>query len=83
MKVHRTLITTYKRTLKAAQSDPTLVPAAQVAALALLERSIQFGHKKLALKRLGAALSIGALPSEEHMRYCHKLASQTHLHDGR
>lgn len=43
---------------------------AQASALALLNRSIRFGHDRLALLRLADALRLGAHVSTEHWRYC-------------
>lgn len=43
------------------------------AALALLERSIQFGHGKLAVLRYLVAERLGATLSHEQFLYCHEV----------
>lgn len=41
---------------------------------ALLERSILFGHRRLALIRCVQLEQMGAQPSPEHLRYCQAVA---------
>lgn len=43
-------------------------------ALALLARSIRFGHGRLALIRLCAAVRLGANVPEDHWRYCRQVS---------
>lgn len=54
-------------------NSPEGLVAARNASLALLERSIRFGHKKLALKRLSDAVTLGAALDPEHFRYCREI----------
>jgi hypothetical protein len=42
----------------------------QESALALLARSIDFGHRRLAICRLSAAVQVGARVPPEHWLYC-------------
>lgn len=49
---------------------PALKLQGQTIALALLDRSIKFKHRRLALLRLIAAVETGALLSVEHWTYC-------------
>lgn len=44
-------------------------------ALALLARSIRFGHGRLALIRLCAAVRLGANVPEDHWRYCRQVSA--------
>ncbi|MHB1701988.1 MAG: hypothetical protein ACYCSN_18035 [Acidobacteriaceae bacterium] len=44
------------------------------AALWLLDRSIAFGHRRLAVVRLAMAVRVGASISPEHWRYCAEAA---------
>lgn len=48
---------------------------AKEAALSLLERSVRMGHCRLAVIRLQAAVSAGAVVPDEHWRYCHQAAA--------
>lgn len=43
-------------------------------ALALLERSVRFGHGRLALIRLEQAVNCGAVVSVDHWKYCYSAA---------
>lgn len=43
-------------------------------ALALLERSIGFGHSRLAVVRLAMAVNAGAPVRSEHWAYCRRVA---------
>jgi hypothetical protein len=47
---------------------------ARQSALHLLERSIRFGHHRLAIVRLATAVKIGAEPSDDHWAYCSRVA---------
>lgn len=51
----------------------------RTSALALLERSIQFGHDRLAVLRLEAAIRAGAKVTPRQWQYCASVAS--HLDD--
>jgi hypothetical protein len=46
-------------------------------ALALLTRSIHFGHHKLALLRLATAVELGAEVPNEHWMYCMRAAADS------
>lgn len=48
--------------------------SARGCALALLARSIGFGHRRLAVLRLAGAVQLGAAVSDEHWRYCEAVA---------
>jgi len=50
---------------------------AQQASLQLLERSIKFGHGRLAIVRLAMAVRSGAPISHEHWNYCHQYAASS------
>ena len=50
---------------------------AQEAALSLLERSIGFGHRRLAVIRLSIAVQTGADIPKEHWVYCREAASMS------
>lgn len=45
--------------------------------LELLERSMRFGHQRLALQRLHQALKLGAVLTETHWKYCHGVAARS------
>lgn len=47
---------------------------AKEAALSLLARSVRMGHRRLAVIRLQAAVSAGAVVPDEHWRYCQEAA---------
>ena len=47
-------------------------------ALALLERSMEFGHGALAVIRLAAAMKCGALVSERHWQFCRDVMAREH-----
>lgn len=55
-----------KRSLKAAQDDAEI----REAAVALLRHSLRFGHRRLSLKRLEAAVSCGADLTPEDLYRC-------------
>lgn len=46
-------------------------------ALALLSRSIRFGHGRLALLRLATAVELGAQVPGEHWMYCMRVAAES------
>jgi hypothetical protein len=48
---------------------------ARLAALGLLERSVQMHHDRLALQRLATAVHLGADVPEDHWAYCRQTAS--------
>jgi hypothetical protein len=56
-----------KRQAMKADTEPAL---AKEAALTLLERSIQFGHPRLAVIRLSMAAFLGAEVTADQYRYC-------------
>ncbi|MFM0341584.1 hypothetical protein [Paraburkholderia fungorum] len=45
-------------------------------ALALLERSIDYGHRHVAVIRFAMAVSIGAEVTVEHCKYCEEVAAR-------
>jgi len=51
-------------------ADDRKVALSKECALSLLRRSINFGHVRLAVIRLNAAVSAGAQVPAEHWRYC-------------
>lgn len=53
-----------------AQAEPSLRLQSQVIALALLDRSIKFKHRRLALLRLKEAVELGASVNTEQWTYC-------------
>lgn len=53
-----------------ADAAPALKLRSQAIALALLDRSIQFRHRRLALIRLREAIELGAPVSTEQWTYC-------------
>lgn len=54
---------------------PELKLQSQVIALALLDRSIKFKHRRLALLRFKDAIEMGAQVDVEHWIYCKSLLS--------
>lgn len=70
--MNRSDIRALKRQVRGDDSPEGIV-AARSASIALLERSIRFGHKKLALKRLSDAVALGANVGAEHFRYCREV----------
>jgi hypothetical protein len=63
-----------KRHTLTANTEPAL---AKEAALALLERSIQFGHPRLAVIRLSMAAFLGAEVTAAQYQYCHAAAQRS------
>lgn len=49
----------------------------QHCALALLARSIEFGHSRLAVIRLCTAIELGAQIPEKHWHYCSQVAKNS------
>lgn len=47
-------------------------------ALALLERSMDFGHGAVAVARLAVAVKCGAAVSDRHWRFCQEVVSHRH-----
>ena len=43
----------------------------------LLERSIRFGHDRLALQRLSQAVDLGARLNDVHWKYCRAVAARS------
>lgn len=69
----RQMIRDMKRTVAAGTRPGASTPTRQRAkesALALLDRSISFGHDRLAVIRLSMAVDSGAEVSHAHWRYC-------------
>lgn len=58
-------------------ANETSLALAKVAAIQLLERSIQFGHGRLAMLRLAIAVQSGAPIPRDHWNYCHQYASSS------
>ena len=72
-----------KRTLKAAErTDAALasMALARDAATALLERSIKFGHRRLAIIRLHAVVNVGGKASPDQWAYCREAAARSNDH---
>lgn len=53
-----------------------IVRRARQGALALLDRSIRFGHRRLAVRRLCEAMRLDALVPSECWRYCEKVVAE-------
>jgi hypothetical protein len=70
----RQSIRNLKRHTLTANTEPAL---AKEAALALLERSIQFGHPRLAVIRLSMAAFLGAEVTAAQYQYCHAAAQRS------
>jgi hypothetical protein len=49
----------------------------QEAALALLTRSIKFGHRRLAVIRLAKAVEVKAAVTKEQWEYCERVAAES------
>lgn len=49
----------------------------QEAALALLTRSIKFGHRRLAVIRLAKAVEVKASVTQEQWEYCERVAAES------
>jgi hypothetical protein len=76
----RNTIRAMKRVVAAGLSEDAAVDErqkAQESALALLDRSIGFGHRRLAVIRLATAVNAGAEPRPEHWSYCRDAAEQS------
>ncbi len=62
-------------------ASPAAVPElrlqSQAMALALLDRSIKFGHHRLAIQRLGAAVELEAPVSADRWSYCERVARRS------
>lgn len=57
-----------------AQADEVPRRLAEVAALALLDRSVRMRHKRLAVQRLNDAAVLGVHVPDEHWMYCRDAA---------
>lgn len=69
----RAAVREFKRAMRAAlrpQASADESERARASALALLDRSIRFGHDRVALLRLAAAVRLGARVSAEQWQYC-------------
>jgi hypothetical protein len=76
----RQVIREMKRSLAAAAKPAAGVGAqtlARESALALLDRSIVFGHRRLAVIRLAMAVNSGADLTLAHWTYCREAAEQS------
>lgn len=71
--MNRADVRTLKKQIRA-RSSPEGVRQAQQAAIALLERSMRFGHRRLALRRFLEAESLDAPLTDHHKRYVRELA---------
>ncbi len=58
-------------------AEPELRRQSQAMALALLDRSIKFGHHRLAIQRLGAAVELEASVNADRWAYFERVARQT------
>lgn len=75
----RSTVRALKRQLSALGStscDAQQRQLAQDSAVALLGRSIRFGHGRLAVVRLAMAVHAGAQVPDEHWRYCQDVIRQ-------
>lgn len=76
----REVIRHLKRSIRAGvgrQSENGERMLGRESALALLERSIQFGHGRLAVLRLAIAVDVGASVARECWMYCHEAAHKS------
>ena len=74
----RRIIRDLKRTVFAGlrpQAQPPAALLARESALALLNRSVGFGHGRLAVVRLAIAVQTGAEVPAEHWSYCRNAVS--------
>jgi hypothetical protein len=74
----RQVIRNWKRSISAGvrpQADPPAALLARESALSLLQRSIGFGHRRLAVVRLAIAVQTGAHVPAAHWTYCRDAAS--------
>jgi hypothetical protein len=51
--------------------------ASRECALSLLQRSVSFGHDRLAVLRLALAVRVGAHVPPEHWKYCEQVVEQS------
>lgn len=72
----RDVIREWKRAVQAAWPTPSAEVGvlARESALHLLDRSIRFGHGRLAVLRLSIAVQAGAYPSKDQWQYCSEVA---------
>lgn len=69
----RAAVREFKRAMRAGlrpQASADEAERARASALELLDRSIRFGHDRVALLRLAAAMRLGAQVTAEQWRYC-------------
>ena len=74
----RQIIRDWKRCISAGlhpQAEPSAALLARESALSLLQRSIGFGHGRLAVVRLAMAVQAGADVPAAHWSYCRSAAS--------
>jgi hypothetical protein len=64
------------RAVRGASSAAEEKAGAQDCALALLQRSIEFGHGRLSILRLALAVQTGAGIPTEHWNYCRETAER-------
>lgn len=57
-------------------ASPALQAESQQIALALLDRSLRFRHRRLAILRLRAAAEVGAPVSAQHWAYCREILGE-------
>lgn len=73
----RALVMSLKKALRKggrAQASDTQVLDARAAAISLLQRSVRFGHDRLAILRLINAVKLGACVDETQWEYCQAVA---------
>jgi len=76
----RSEIRTMKRAIRAGSIDRASEvehQRARESALALLARSIKFGHRRLAVVRLAVAVRAGAAVTREQWAYCEEAVSRS------
>jgi hypothetical protein len=74
----RQIIRDWKRSVSAGlrpQAEAPAVLLARTSALSLLQRSIDFGHGRLAIVRLAIAAQTGATVPAAHWHYCRQAVS--------
>lgn len=70
-----------KRTMRAAGAPDASEQQSELgraSALALLDRSIQYRHERLAILRLIAATELGAAVRSEQWKYCEEVVARDH-----
>lgn len=75
----RSEIRDLKKVVKAGASPTSSaaeLASARTAALSLLDTSIRYGHRKLAIRRLADAVQVGASVSSGQWQYCDRVVSE-------